>query len=124
MQFGIQVPNAIPGEGQSQPCCNRCAARAQAEALLVKLLQTPIYNLFCFFWQKRWVMSGLIRFTRWKQPASVSAVPKVCVPAQHSALLARPSAVPEPFQVQVTPALKHSRHDGRGTARQWEGLSR
>lgn len=60
MQFGNRVPKAIPREGQSQPCCNRCAARAQAGALLAKLLQTLIYNLFCFSWQKRWVMSGLI----------------------------------------------------------------
>lgn len=39
---------------------NRWATRAQAGALLAKLLQTLIYNLFCFFWQKRWVVSGLI----------------------------------------------------------------
>lgn len=61
-------------------------------------------------------MSGLIWLARWKEPATVSAVPEVRVPAQHSTLLAWPSALPEPFQVQVAPALKHSRHDGRGTA--------
>ena len=49
-------------QGQSQRCCGRWMARAQAGALLAKLLQTLIYTCCCLSLhkgaQRRWVMSG------------------------------------------------------------------